>query len=129
MKLTIAAATSEKPASNGVCQPGCPARKLKAAPLLNTSTRLKNPAASRRSPGAKRASTSHFTSWSASATAAARAYQRTRRAERERSMEARERSGMEALLSRPAQVGGAAPAQARGVYVGAVVPAALAFRV
>src|SRR2546423_12020262 len=68
---TMIAATTAKHTSSGVCHPGASARKLKAAPLLNTSTRLKKPVISTRSPGAKRASTSHLVSWSASTIAAA----------------------------------------------------------
>ena len=42
---------------NSVCQPAAEARKLNAAPLLNTSTRLKNGAMARLSPGARETST------------------------------------------------------------------------
>jgi hypothetical protein len=51
--LTTAAAASAKAVSSGDCQPPAPARKLNAAPRLNTSTRLKNAVTSLRSPGAK----------------------------------------------------------------------------
>ena len=53
-------ATTAIAAKNGICQPGAEARKLNAAPLLNTSTRLKNGASARLSPGAKAASTASF---------------------------------------------------------------------
>src|SRR5882762_11751586 len=72
----MTAATREKTTSSGVCQPGASARKLNAAPLLNTRTRLKKPVSTRRSPGAKLPSTAHLTTWSATTIAAASANQR-----------------------------------------------------
>jgi hypothetical protein len=53
----IAEATTQWIAKNSVCQPCAVARKLNAAPLLKTSTRLKKGASARLSPGAKDAST------------------------------------------------------------------------
>src|SRR5689334_8561276 len=111
---TTIAAPSAKAASSGVCQPGAAARKLKAAPLLNTSTMLKKLVSSTCSPGAKRASTSHLVSWSASTIAAAAANQRAD-------------LDIAACLARPAQVRPAARAQALFVDVRRVVPAAVAF--
>jgi hypothetical protein len=57
---TMSAAPIANAARIGVCQPPASARKLNAAPLLNTSTRLKNSVTSRRSPGTRRSSTTHF---------------------------------------------------------------------
>src|SRR3954464_14129067 len=102
-------------ASSGVCQPGACERKLNAAPLLNTSTRLKKPVSSRRSPGANAPSTLHLTSWSATTIAAA-------------TMNQRADLGIGSFLARTFEVGYAASAEARVVHVGAIVPAALAFR-
>src|SRR3954469_16119356 len=113
---TTSAAPSAKAASTGVCQPASAARKLNVAPLLNTSTRLKNPVSSTRSPGAKRASTSHFVSWSASTIAAAPANQCAD-------------LDMAARLVRAAQVRATARAQALFVDIRGVMPAAVAFRV
>src|SRR5580765_2933368 len=113
---TTSAAPSAKTASTGVCHPASAARKLNAAPLLNTSTRLKKLASSTRSPGAKRASTSHLVSWSASTIAAAPANQGAD-------------LDMAARLPRAAQVRPAACAQAFLVDIRGVVPAAVAFRV
>src|SRR5258706_368615 len=111
--LTMPAATSAKPTSSGVCQPASRARKLNAAPLLNTRTRLKNDVTSSPSPGAKRARTIHFTSWSAAMTAAARP---------------NHGSGLRMLarLAGAVQVAHAAGAEPVAVHVAAIVPAALA---
>src|SRR5690606_6470557 len=68
---TTTEATTAKPASAKRCQPPWSARKLKAAPLLKTSTRLKNPVTATPSPGWKAESTSALTSWSTATTAAA----------------------------------------------------------
>src|SRR5947207_4707541 len=112
--LTIAAAASANAASSGVCQPAACDRKLKAAPLLNTSTRLKNAVISSRCGRlAKCARISHFESWSAATTAAPSANHRV--------------LDMQPRLAGAAQVALAASAQAGGVDVGAVVPAAPAF--
>src|SRR3954471_9356095 len=111
---TTSAAPSAKAASTGVCQPASAARKLNAAPLLNTSTRLKKPVSSTRSPGTKRASTSHLVSWSASTSAAAPANHGAD-------------LDIAARLPRPAQVRTAACAQALLVDIGGVMPAAVAF--
>ena len=62
-------------AKTGVCHPEAPARKLNAAPLLNTSTRLKNPVSCRRSPGANASSTQSLVTRSAAMIAAATANQ------------------------------------------------------
>src|SRR3954468_24927140 len=113
---TTIAAPRAKAASTGVCQPASAARKLNAAPLLNTSTRLKKPVSSARSPGAKRASTSHFVIWSASTIGAA-----------PRSQGAA--LDISARLARPAQIRPAARAQARVVDVRGVMPAAVAFAI
>src|SRR5258706_5636286 len=112
-KIKTPAARSAKPASSGVCQPDSAARKLNAAPLLNTSTRLKNGATSSRSPGRMRASTTHLTSWSSTAMAAASPNQRAA-------------LGMGALCAGAVEVRDAPAAESFGVHVGAVVPAALA---
>src|SRR2546425_1824045 len=111
---TMPIATSAKTISAGVCQPAASDRKLNAAPLLYTSTMLKNPVTSMRSPSAKRPSTIALVTWSASTTAAARANQR-------------HALSMAAALARAVEVQLAAPAQRLVVDVGAVVPAALAF--
>src|ERR1700752_1502438 len=66
-------ATMAKALSTGACQPGACANRLNAAPLLNTSTRLKKSVRTRCSPGAKFRSTIHFTIWSATTIAAASA--------------------------------------------------------
>src|SRR5581483_7991407 len=114
--LTTIAAAAAKAARSGVCHPGAWERQLNAAPLLKTSTRLKNPVSSRRSPGANAASTAAFTSWSAATSAAASTNQRSAPLR------------MPARFSGPAQVRHAPPAQAFLVHVVAVVPAALALR-
>src|SRR5258706_7032160 len=108
-------AISANPANTGVCQPGASARKLKAAPRLNTSTRLKKPVTSSRSPAANRASTTHLVARSASRTRAAMPNQGSA-------------LGIAARLAGAIQVALAAPAQTFGVDVGAVMPAAIAFR-
>src|SRR3954470_21481464 len=113
---TTTAAPRAKAASSGVCQPASAARKLNAAPLLNTSTRLKKPVSSTRSPGAKRASTSHFVIWSASTIAAAPANQGAA-------------LDISSCLARPAQIRPATRAQALVVDVRGVMPAAVAFDV
>src|SRR5690348_1877709 len=102
-------------AKNGVCQPGAEARKLKAAPLLKTSTMLKKPVTGTLSPGWKCPSTASLLARSRSTTSAARPYQYSG-------------LGIAARLARSVQVGLAAAAQARAVHVGPVVPAALALR-
>src|SRR5512135_240750 len=111
---TTAAATSAMATNNGVCQPGAPARKLNAAPLLKASTRLKKPVMRRRSPGAKLASTAHLLAWSASPNQPAPL-------------------GIRARLPGAEQVRHAAPAELRmrrfGADVSPVVPAALALGV
>src|SRR5688572_10542000 len=109
-------APSAKPTSTGVCQPGASARKLNAAPLLKTSTRLKKPVISSRSPGAKRASTSHFVIWSATMMAADTANQR-------------HALDIPPPLARAGKIGLAPRAQPFGVHVRGVVPAPLAFGV
>src|SRR5262245_7606995 len=76
---------------------------------------LKKPVISRSSPGRKLPATSHFTSWSASTSSAAAMNQGTA-------------LRMLALLPCSLEVADAAAAQALAVDVGAVVPAALAFR-
>src|SRR5262249_47312674 len=110
------AARSAKAARSGVGQPGAAARKLKAAPLLNTSTMLKKLVSATRSSSTKRESTSHFVSWSASTITAAAANQRAD-------------LDIAACLARPAQVQPTARAQALFVDVGGVVPAAVALGV
>src|SRR5262245_38118276 len=111
---TTSAAPSANAASSGVCQPGAAARKLNAAPLLNTRIMLKKPVSSTRSPGAKLASTSHFVSWSAATIAAATTNQGAA-------------LDIAPRLPGPAQVRAAARAQALFVDVRGVVPAAIAF--
>src|SRR6185369_13715810 len=113
--LTAIAAIIAKALSSGACQPGACANRLNAAPLLNTSTRLKKSVTARCSPGAKCRSTIHLTIWSVTTSAAASANQR-----RALSKSAR--------FTRSLQIELAAPAQRVGVDVGAVVPAAVAFR-
>src|SRR5882672_1160228 len=113
---TMPIATSAKTMSAGVCQPAASERKLNAAPLLYTSTILKNPVTSRRSPSAKRPSTIALVTWSAATTAAASANQR-------------HALSMAAALTRAVEVQLAAAAQRLIVDVGTVVPAALAFAV
>src|SRR6185436_16514509 len=68
-------ATTAIVAKKSVCQPCAAARKLNAAPLLNTSTRLKKSVTFTLSPGANDDSTAIFVSRSAMTTAAARANQ------------------------------------------------------
>src|SRR5438105_2330392 len=114
--LTMTAATREKTTSSGVCQPGASARKLNAAPLLSTRTRLKKPVSTRRSPGAKLPSTAHLASWSATTIAAAIANQR-------------QFLGIPPFFAGPGQVAAAAAAKRLVVDVRAVMPAALAFAV
>src|SRR5262245_23807520 len=111
---TITAAPTAKATSSGVCQPGALASRLNAAPLLNTSTRLKKPVSSTRSPGAKCDRTSHFVSWSASTMPADTANQ-------DAALDIAPR------LARAAQVALAACAQAFVVHVRRVMPAAFAF--
>src|SRR4030095_7838050 len=110
---TMSAAPSANAARSGVCHPGALASRLKAAPLLNTRIRLKNPVSSRASPGAKRERTSHLVSWSASTIAAEAANHGAA-------------LDIAAAFHRPAQVALATGAQAFVVHVGSVVPAAFA---
>src|SRR5882762_8736384 len=112
----MTAATREKTTNSGVCQPGASARKLNAAPLLNTRTRLKKPVSTRRSPGAKLASTAHLATWSATTIAAASANQR-------------QFLGIQPSFAGSVQVAAAAAAERLVVDVRAVMPAALAFAV
>src|SRR5689334_11077314 len=109
---------------NQRCQPEAPARKLNAAPVLCTSTRLKNGRTLRTSPYWNAELTHALVARSTTITAAETASQRDQRA---RAL------GMHALLARAFQVLGAAPAEGRvlriGAHVLAPVPAALAFRV
>src|ERR1700704_2020111 len=114
--LTMTAATREKTTNSGVCQPGASARKLNAAPLLNTRTRLKKPVSTRRSPGAKLASTANLATWSATTITAASANQR-------------QFLGMQPFFAGSGQVAAAAAAERLVVDVRAVMPAALAFAV
>src|SRR5688572_2799814 len=108
------AATRAKTMKSGVCQPCASARKLNAAPLLQTSTRLKKPVSSTRgSRPAKKPSTAHLASWSAAMIAA----------------DSANHLYMPARLARALQVALAAPAQAFAVHIRQVVPAALALRV
>src|SRR5690348_3422952 len=103
-------------AKNSVCQPWAPARKLNAAPVLNTSTRLKKGASARLSPGMKVRSTTVLVTKSSTITAAASPYQR-------------KALGMPPGLPAAMQIAVAATAQALGVHIRAVVPATPAFRV
>src|SRR5467141_2452872 len=112
----MTAATREKTTNSGACQPGASARKLNAAPLLNTRTRLKKPVSTRRSPGAKLASTPHLATWSATAITAASANQR-------------QFLGIQPFFAGSGQVAAAAAAERLVVDVRAVMPAALAFAV
>src|SRR5467141_971639 len=112
----MTAAAREKATSSGVCQPGASARKLNAAPLLNTRTRLKKPVSTRRSPGAKLSSTAHLAAWSATTIAAAIANQR-------------QFLGIPPFFAGSVQVAAAAAAERFVVDVRAVMPAALAFAV
>src|SRR6266446_7520566 len=114
--LTMTAATREKTTNSGVCHPSATARKLNAAPLLNTRTRLKKPVSTRRSPGAKLASTAHLAAWSATTIAAAIANQR-------------QFLGIQPFFAGSVQVAAAAAAERFVVDVRAVMPAALAFAV
>src|SRR2546426_5807623 len=114
--LTMTAAAREKTTSSGVCQPGASARKLNAAPLLNTRTRLKKPVSTRRSPGAKPPSTAALAAWSATTIAAASANQR-------------QLLGIPPFFAGSVQVAAAAAAERLVVDVRAVMPAALAFAV
>src|SRR5205807_6670023 len=112
--LTKTAATREKTTNSGVCQPGASARKLNAAPLLSTRTRLKKSLSARRSPGAKLPSTAHLATWSATTTAAAIANQR-------------QFLGIPPFFAGSVQVAAAAAAERLVVDVRTVMPAALAF--
>src|SRR5213592_1582645 len=114
--LTMTAATREKATNSGVCQPGASARKLNAAPLLNTRTRSKKPLSARRSPGAKLPSTAHLAAWSATTIAAAVANQR-------------QFLGIQPFFAGSVQVAAAAAAERLVVDVRTVMPAALAFAV
>src|SRR5260221_4542020 len=114
--LPWSAAFIAKALSTGPCQPGSCANRLNAAPLLNTSTRLKKSVTARCSPGAKCRSTIHFTIWSATTIAAASANQR-------------QALSKSARFTRALQVELAAPAERVGVDVGTVVPAAIALAV
>src|SRR3989442_185272 len=114
--LTMTAATREKATNSGVCQPGASARKLNAAPLLNTGPRSKQPLSARRWPGAKLQSTAHLAAWSATTIAAAVANQR-------------QFLGIQPLFAGSVQVAAAAAAERLVVDVRTVMPAALAFAV
>src|SRR3972149_3995321 len=92
------------------------ARNLNAAPLLNTSTRLRNPVSSRRSPGTNQAWMSHLATWSATTIPAASANQG-------------HALGIYPGLARSVQVRFAARAKAPLAHVLAVMPAAVALRV
>src|SRR3989442_258842 len=111
-----AAKATEKATTSGVCQPGASARKLNAAPLLNTRTRSKKPLSARRSPGAKLPSTAHLASWSATTIAAAVANQR-------------QFLGIQPFFAGSVEVAAAAAAERLVVDVRTVMPAALAFAV
>src|SRR3989454_766219 len=112
--LTMTTATREKATNSGVCQPGASARKLNAAPLLNTRTRSKKPLSARRSPGAKLPSEAHLAAWSATTTAPAAANQR-------------QFLGIPPFFAGSVQVAAAAAAKRLVVDVRTVMPAALAF--
>src|SRR5574341_2279996 len=115
IRLTTAEAASATAMKNAVCHPGASARKLNAAPLLYTSTRLKKGVTSTDSPARSQPIISHLLRRSAATTSAAARNQGAA-------------LGMPARLARAVQVALAARAQPRGVDVGAVVPAAVALR-
>src|SRR5689334_24296463 len=104
---------------NQRCQPEAPARKLKAAPVLCTSTRLKNGRMLRTSPYWNAELTHALVARSTTITTAETASQRDQRAPA---------LGMHALLARAVEVLRAAPAQGCvpgiGAHVLAPVPAA-----
>src|SRR4051812_18229918 len=110
---------------NQRCQPEAPARKLKAAPVLCTSTRLKNGSTGRTSPYWNAPLIHALVARSTATTATETRSQRAQRA----SVGLR----MRALFSRALEVGHAARADrgvpAVGAHVLAPMPAALALRV
>src|SRR5688572_22550618 len=109
---------------NQRCQPPASARKLKAAPVLYTRTRLKKDVTVITSPGVNARVTHALVARSAATIVALSASQR---------IQEREGSGMAALFSRPFEVGSAAPADGcvplHRTHVRTVVPAAFALRV
>src|SRR5258705_9320933 len=109
---------------NQRCQPPAPARKLNAAPVLYTSTRLKKGVTVNSSPGANARVIHIFVAKSATTMARLKPSQRAQRLPA---------SGMTPLLSRPVEVRRAARANrgmaGDGSDIGAIVPAALALPV
>src|SRR5258706_1576812 len=109
---------------NQRCQPPAPARKLNAAPVLYTSTRLKKGVTVNSSPGANARVIHIFVAKSATTMARLKPSQRAQRLPA---------SGMTPLLSRPVEVRRAARANrgmaGDGSDIGAIVPAALALGV
>src|ERR1700687_858557 len=125
MTSSTIAITTVTMVKNHLCQPSAPARKLKAAPLLWTSTRLKKGVTSRISPGVNARVTHALVARSARSTARLTPSQRSHRPA--------DGLSIAALLAFALEVGDAARADRRmggyRAYIGAVVPAALALRV